>query len=41
MNDLARLDQVWRTYSSRQWKGCCQAHAEQFLGKMCSRGEEG
>lgn len=41
MNDLARLGQVWRTYS-RQWKGCCQTDAEQFLGKiMCSRGEEG
>lgn len=29
MNDLARLDQVWRTYSSRQWKGCYQ--------NMCSQ----
>ena len=28
MNDLARLGQVWRTYSSRQWKGCCQTNAE-------------
>ena len=33
MNDLASLDQVWRTYSSRQWKGCCQINAKQVLGK--------
>lgn len=26
MNDLARLGQVWRTYSSRQWKGCYQTN---------------
>ena len=28
MNDLARLGQVWRTYYSRQWKGCCQTHVK-------------
>lgn len=42
VNDLARLDQVWRTYSSRQWKGCYQTNAKQSLGKIkCFRGEEG